>query len=130
MTGTAQAERVQERTPGLLEQELPDDNLPKITDWRPCRVRDGLFVEPCQSLAKAVDGNGRARQGLEQVTWMNLKTGKPTRSFIVVHSGTFGGKGGIIVNHCPFCGVDICDPVRTEDERANTRSVSDAEVKL
>lgn len=93
-----------------------DDDLPEITDWSPCRVRDGKFVEPCQPLAKACDGVLHGRPGLRLVQWANFRTGEPTRSFITLRSGSLTRRCGIVVNHCPFCGVDICDPVRNENE--------------
>jgi len=100
----------------LIAHQVADDDLPKIDDWKPCRVRDGNFVEPCQSLQLALNER-TGRRGLELVEWSNFVTATPTRSFVVIRSGVLGGKGGVVVNHCPFCGVEICDPVRSEEEK-------------
>jgi len=77
----------------------------------PCRIEDGRFVLPCASLASVFDGNssGRGRAlYLEHLT--NIKTLKPSRSFVVMRMGEHAKKG-IILNCCPFCGERIDAPV-------------------
>lgn len=78
-------------------------------DYKPCRVRDGAFVEPCVTLARAV---GKA---VEHMHYVNFKTGKPSRSFVVLKSGEHRAEG-IVMNHCPFCGTRIDAPVSDEAE--------------
>lgn len=74
---------------------------------RKCAVRDGRFVEPCETLQKSF---GR---GVNHVNWSNHETRQPSRSFVTIKSGEFQ-KNGIVVNCCPFCGERIDAAVESE----------------
>lgn len=76
-----------------------------------CGVRDGKFVEPCETLRSVFDGHsfGRGRRLLlQQLT--HIPTLKPSRSFVVLHMGEHKEKG-IVLNCCPFCGERIDAPL-------------------
>ncbi len=61
----------------------------------PCKVHDGRFVEPCSSLEGAFDGNGFGRgRALFLYELTNLKTLKPSRSFVVLRMGAQGSSAG------------------------------------
>lgn len=66
----------------------------------PCRV-DGAFVQPCETLRGALDG-----QRVNHLTLANMATFEPTRSMVVLKAGEYR-KRGIVMAFCPFCGVDI-----------------------
>ena len=73
----------------------------------PCKVRDGKFVEPCTSLAGAMDGHPFGKgKALCLYEMSDLKSGKPSRSFVVLRMGQHRTKG-ITLNFCPFCGERI-----------------------
>ena len=89
-----------------------------MTDTTPrkCQVRDGQFVVPCWALARAMRSNRGG--GFEKRDMVNVKTGQPTRSFVIVHSGEWL-KTGIVVNYCPFCGSKIDAPAASKQETAD-----------
>ena len=81
----------------------------------PCKVDDGLFVRPCTSLAGAMDGSSAGKgRALFLSQYINLRTGKPSRSFVVLRMGQHI-KDGIAVNVCPFCGERIDAPFQDDE---------------
>lgn len=85
---------------------------------KPCSVKDGRFVVPCEVLRSCFDGSawGKGRAlFLNELT--HLPTGKPSRSFVVMRLGEHKDKG-VVVNVCPFCGTRIDAPVATEEKAA------------
>jgi len=82
----------------------------------PCKITDGKFVEPCTSLAGAMDGSGFTQgRALYLHQTVNLSTLKPCRSFVVLRMGDHVQKG-IALNVCPFCGERIDAPFADNDE--------------
>ena len=82
----------------------------------PCKVRDGKFVDPCTSLEGAMFGSPFGRgNGLFLYDLSNLKTGKPTRSFVVLRTGK-NSERGVALNCCPFCGERIDAPFSEVDQ--------------
>jgi hypothetical protein len=82
-----------------------------------CTVRDGLFVEPCETLEKAIDNNipGFSKvKGIFIQHLINLETGKPSRSYVGLKSSDF--KSGILFYFCPFCGGDISAPFQYKEK--------------
>jgi len=79
-----------------------------------CTVVENRFVEPCQALELASTKDlkrktkGILRVELTYISGENF--GKPSRSYFLINSGHFTGKG-IVMNFCPFCGVRIDSPV-------------------
>ena len=68
-----------------------------------CSVRDTAFVEPCDALARSF---GR---GVEHHHMVDMKTRKPSRSFVAIKSGEYSQRG-LAMNVCPFCGERIDAP--------------------
>lgn len=79
--------------------------------YKPCKVTGGRFVEPCVTLNSVI---GKA---VEHRHLTNMKTGKPSRSFVILKSGEHREKG-IILNCCPFCGTRIDAPVASDESEA------------
>lgn len=80
-----------------------------------CAVRDGLFVEPCDSLQSATDNNipGFSKtKGIASWHLTNINTGKPSRSYWGVKSKNH--QNGFLFNFCPFCGERIDAPFNEE----------------
>lgn len=76
-----------------------------------CTVRAGLFVEPCDALAGAVDNNtpdfSRAK-GVSVWNLSNLRTGEPSRTYFGLKSKNH--PNGLLFNFCPWCGEQIDAP--------------------
>lgn len=74
-----------------------------------CTVREGLFVEPCDSLISASEyGNPRGKQkGI--YGWVLGNRSGPTRTMFGAKSGEHVEKG-VMFNFCPFCGEKIDAP--------------------
>ena len=84
-----------------------------------CHVRDGRFVDPCETLEKAIDNiapSFSAVKGVAQWHMTNIKERKPSRSFIGVKSKQY--PKGMLFNFCPFCGTKIDAPFAENDEDA------------
>ena len=79
----------------------------------PCRI-EGCFVRPCSSLLRALEGNasglGRSK-GLFHDHLLNLETGEHSMSYVKMKLGEFMQKG-VIINFCPFCGINISDHIK------------------
>lgn len=80
-------------------------------ETKKCTVKDGKFVEPCQSLQDATEfGNPSGkRKGVWCWEYYREDTSGPTRRFYGTKSGDFVSKG-IAFNFCPFCGEKIEAP--------------------
>lgn len=76
-----------------------------------CTVRDGRFVEPCDTLSQATDGYGNIGKARGIVSWeyINTNTGKMARKFFSIRTRHFSQ--GIVFNSCLFCGEKINGPV-------------------
>lgn len=82
-----------------------------------CNVRDGLFVEPCSSLASVTDNwMGGFYKGRAISKWelTNIETRQPSRSYFGVKSKKH--PNGFLFNFCPFCGTNISAPFTHEEE--------------
>lgn len=81
-----------------------------------CTVRDGKFVEPCQTLLDNVDvanaGFSKAK-GIARWVSVSMETLDPLRSMIGIR--TKAHPNGILFNHCPFCGEKIDAPFNSGD---------------
>ena len=77
-----------------------------------CQVRDGRFVEPCLTLQKQIEycSNAGRFKGLFVLTYTNIHTRELSRSMVGIKTGQTG-KGGLLLNFCPWCGSDISAPV-------------------
>lgn len=78
------------------------------TTPKPCTVRDGRFVEPCWALRSMLNPPHSKAAGLVQRNLIDLKTFKPSRSFVVLRFN----RQDTVLNHCPFCGSRIDEPMR------------------
>jgi hypothetical protein len=86
-----------------------------------CFVRDGDFVEPCETLEQTINNSTPAfsnRKGVAVWNMMRRKDGKsvPSRTFFGLICEAH--PKGILFNHCPFCGEDISAPFFEKDEAA------------
>ena len=83
---------------------------------RKCSVRDGKFVDPCDTLEKATDR--RASEGTRKglIVWplVNTKTWEPSRTMYGARTDEYAK--GILFNFCPFCGVQIDAPAYKAEE--------------
>lgn len=82
-----------------------------------CTVRDGRFVEPCDTLQELIDvmqpGFSRKR-GVFLTSYTTLTTREPSRSFVGLKCDAF--KNGMLFNFCPICGTKIDAPFASDDE--------------
>lgn len=84
-------------------------------DSRDCKVRDGRFVDPCESLASVVANNTpgfSAVKGIAQWNMTNIETHQPSRTYFGVKTKEM--PNGFLFNFCPFCGVKIDEPFNPE----------------
>ena len=83
-----------------------------------CSVRYGRLVDPCDTLAKAVDnhmpGFSKAK-GVFRQELTNFKTRETSRIMFGLKSKEF--PNGLLLNFCPWCGVQIDAPFHEEGER-------------
>lgn len=84
----------------------------------PCLIQ-GQFVRPCTSLVRALEprtsSEGRGK-GLFLDCVLDLTTGEHSMSFVRMKLGEY--KKGVVINVCPFCGVNIS---RHLMEKSNAR---------
>lgn len=75
-----------------------------------CKVTDGKFVEPCDTLSQVANLNlcNPKQKGIIFNQLTNLKTHNPSRSFFMIRCNEF--PKGMCLNFCPFCGVQIDAP--------------------
>jgi hypothetical protein len=82
-------------------------------------VRDGKFIEPCDTLSKAAEfGNpprGKQR-GIYEWRMVNMNTSQPTRSFFGVKTSEH--PKGLAFNVCPWCGERIDAPFTEKSTEA------------
>jgi hypothetical protein len=81
-----------------------------------CTVREGRFVEPCDTLAQAVDNNipGFSKaKGVFRQDLTNMKTKQPSRTYFGLKSKQF--PNGLLFNCCPWCGERIDAPFNKEE---------------
>lgn len=91
-----------------------------------CSVRDGRFVEPCDTLRELIDAESPGfsrKRGLFQTTYTNMKTHEPSRSFVGVKCDAY--KNGMLFNFCPICGEKIDAPFASDDEPAASTNATD-----
>lgn len=70
---------------------------------------EGQILKPCSFLHAAMTGpyrNGVGGRGLFLMQLIDIKTGKPTRSAVVLRGGD-NGKSEFALSFCPFCAADI-----------------------
>jgi hypothetical protein len=79
----------------------------------PCLV-ENRFVRPCTSLTRALDKacpeSSRAK-GMYVQHILDMTTGEYSMSFVKMKLGEFL-KRGVVVNVCPFCGVNISNHIK------------------
>ena len=85
------------------------------------RTRRGKGLRPCWALADVTKQQGERNEPMRIVQLWSLSTGKQTSQAAVVNSGMFRKGGGLFLNFCPFCGVDI----RTPEDRARVGAESE-----
>ena len=64
----------------------------------------GALISPCRIMSKYLDSDNGVKRGLNIWHYVNLETGKGTRTVIGVKSAS--AKKGVAFNFCPFCGVE------------------------
>ena len=82
-----------------------------------CSVRDGLFVEPCKTLADAVDNNMPGfseAKGIFRQELTNRTTKAPSRVMFGIKSKAY--PIGLLFNYCPWCGEKIDAPFNDQSE--------------
>jgi len=83
-----------------------------------CSVRDGMFVEPCDTLAANCDnemaGFSKAK-GITRWHYTNFRERRPSRTFYGVK--TKASPNGFLFNFCPFCGEKIDAPFAEQDRQ-------------
>lgn len=87
----------------------------QIPEPRYCSVRDGRFVDPCSVLAENVQNHtpGFSKtKGIAEWNLVNTETHKPSRRYFGVK--TTAHPNGFLFNHCPFCGVKIDEPFKSD----------------
>ena len=94
---------------------MSNDEIKRID----CFVRDGLFVEPCETLEEVVNNPTpafSARKGVAVWNMIKRDGGKaaPSRTFFGLICEAH--PKGILFNNCPFCGVDISAPFSKKEE--------------
>jgi hypothetical protein len=76
-----------------------------------CTVREGRFVDPCDTLDRMVENQFSAfsrAKGITRWAYTNMKTREPSRTFFGVKCRA--QPNGILFNFCPFCGAQIDVP--------------------
>lgn len=89
-----------------------------MSEYRKCNVRDGLFVEPCETLEKATDnpiGSWSKARSIFRTELSDINTGQPTRTYYGIKTKQF--PRGMLFNVCPFCGVQIDEPFNPRSEK-------------
>ena len=85
-----------------------------------CSVKDGRFVEPCDTLRDQTDTPmamlSRAK-GTVRWHYTNIQTGEPSRTFFGVK--TKANPEGFAFNFCPFCGERIDAPFADSGEETD-----------
>ena len=88
-----------------------------MTDRIKCTVRDGLFVEPCETLARNTDNHApgfNKAKGIFRQELTNMNTGQSSRTYYGIKSKAH--PNGFLFNVCPFCGEDISAPFTSDEE--------------
>lgn len=88
-----------------------------MTDRIRCSVRDGLFVEPCETLARNTDNHAPGfskAKGIFRQELTNMNTMKPSRTYYGIKSKAH--PNGLLFNNCPFCGERIDAPFNPDVE--------------
>lgn len=79
-----------------------------------CTIRDGVHVEPCDTLREMTEGQcppGKAR-GIYVWPFINLNTREATRTIFGAKSSSH--PRGLIFNFCPWCGVDHTEATKEQ----------------
>ena len=89
------------------------------TEREKCEVREGRFVEPCDTLAMNTDmiSTIERGRGIFSVTYTNMTEHKASRSMFGIKSRAHP-RGGFLFNFCPFCGADISSPFQNDDDKS------------
>lgn len=82
-----------------------------------CTVREGRFVDPCDTLESQTDniaaGFSRAK-GTARWHYTNINNRQPSRTFFGVK--TRESPNGMLFNFCPWCGERIDAPFADSDD--------------
>ena len=81
-----------------------------------CKVREGMFVEPCWALSDMVENNTPSfskQKGVAEWKLTNIKTREPSRRYYGILSKAH--PKGMLFNYCPWCGEQIDAPFAGED---------------
>jgi hypothetical protein len=91
-----------------------------------CSVREGRFVDPCDTLASMVEiqaaGFSRGK-GIARWAYTNTQTLEPSRTFFGVK--TKERPNGMLFNVCPWCGERIDAAFASNDDAGETPSGTD-----
>jgi len=70
-----------------------------------CKM-DGRFIKPCETLEKSFSPT--EAENVDGIGLLTIKTNRfePKATMAAIYSGDFVDRG-IVVNYCPFCGVQI-----------------------
>jgi hypothetical protein len=95
-----------------MTNEIPEDRIN-------CKVTDGLFVEPCQTLEEVINNphpGFSSRKGV--AVWRLFKREEngrvPSRTYFGIICEKY--PNGFLFNNCPFCGVNISAPFMDKEE--------------
>ena len=79
-----------------------------------CKLDKGRFLKPCQGLKETANAQPATQaKGVRLVTLSTFGTWKKVRTIAMLHSGEYA-KDGVLMNFCPFCGVEIGDAYYAE----------------
>lgn len=99
----------------MKDETNPIENLNHPPLRHPCEV-EGMFVSPCTTLDRAITHTTQTKAaGVRLITYTDMRTMEATRSMVVLATGDLR-PDGVVMNHCPFCGVDISHHVRPAEE--------------
>jgi hypothetical protein len=83
-----------------------------------CSVREGRFVDPCDSLDAASEYGHPTRRSKGLFAWALSNPNGPTRTMYGVKSGEYV-KEGMVFNFCPFCGANISAPIEVNGNQSS-----------
>lgn len=87
---------------------------------RKCEIDSAnrTVVKTCFGLEQALNVCGSRTGGVSLITLINTKTGLQ-RELVVLRSGEHK-KNGLVINNCPFCGVDMTSLFELDKSRKVT----------
>ena len=91
-----------------------------------CKLNAGGFTRICAGMKSVISGSrpygAGGGRGLYRMALTNIKTGKPSRFFVVLKEGE-QIKRGIVLNLCPFCGGELAkDSTKTRPLESRSKA--------